>query len=92
VEPGPVAVHCETYPILRALSETARHSEHSGHLRNRLAWVLNLQHGFDAEKCRMLLAYCRHLAVILENVLMKRTQGSQSVLSVVTISITRSEW
>ena len=33
----------------------------------------------------MLLAYCRHLAVVLENVLMKQeAQGNQSVLSVVT--------
>ncbi|HEU0007463.1 MAG TPA: GAF domain-containing protein, partial [Terriglobia bacterium] len=78
----------ETYPILRVgYPETVRSIQSIPVIYgNRLAWVLQIYNTvLDAESVEMLLTYCRHLAVILENVLMKQeTQGSQSVLSVVT--------
>ena len=78
----------ETYPILRlGYPETVR-SVHNIPViyGNRLAWVLQIYNTvLDAESVEMLMAYCRHLAVVLENVLMKQeAQGNQSVLSVVT--------
>jgi diguanylate cyclase (GGDEF)-like protein len=78
----------ETYPILRlGYPETVR-SVHNIPViyGNRLAWVLQIYNAvLDEESVAMLLAYCRHLAVVLENVLMKQeAQGNQSVLSVVT--------
>ena len=79
---------CETYPILRlGYPETVRSIQSIPVIYgNRLAWVLQIYNTvLDAESVEMLLAYCRHLAVILENVLMKQeAQGNQSVLSVVT--------
>jgi len=78
----------ETYPILRVgYPETVRSIQSIPVIYgNRLAWVLQIYNTvLDVESVEMLLAYCRHLAVILENVLMKQeAQGNQSVLSVVT--------
>ncbi|MGH9428873.1 MAG: GAF domain-containing protein, partial [Terriglobia bacterium] len=78
----------ETYSILRlGYPETVR-SIHSIPILygDRLVWVLQIYNTvMEADSAEMLLAYCRHLAVILENVLMKQeAQGNQSVLSVVT--------
>lgn len=78
----------ETYPILRlGYPETVRSIQSIPVIYgNRLAWVLQIYNTvLDTESVEMLLAYCRHLAVVLENVLMKQeAQGNQSVLSVVT--------
>lgn len=78
----------DTYPILRlGYPETVRSIQSIPVIHaNRLAWVLQIYNTvLDAETVDMLLAYCRHVAVILENVLMKQeAQGNQSVLSVVT--------
>ncbi|MCI0623567.1 MAG: diguanylate cyclase [Acidobacteria bacterium] len=78
----------ETYPILRLGYPESVHSVQSLPVlhRNRLAWVVQVYNTpLDAESVELLQAYCRHLAVILENVLMKQeAQDNQSVLSVVT--------
>ena len=78
----------DTYPILRlGYPETVR-SIHSIPVidGSRLDFVLQIYNtALDAESVEILVAYCRHLAVVLENVLMKQAaQGNQSVLSVVT--------
>jgi diguanylate cyclase (GGDEF)-like protein len=78
----------ETYPILRlGYPETVRSVQSIPIIHgNRLAWVLQIYNTvLEAESVEILLAYCRHLAVVLENVLMKQeAHGNQSVLSVVT--------
>jgi diguanylate cyclase (GGDEF)-like protein len=78
----------DTYPILRlGYPETVRSIQNIPIIQgNRLAWVLQIYNTvLDAETVEILLAYCRHLAVVLENVLMKQeAHGNQSVLSVVT--------
>ena len=78
----------DTYPILRlGYPETVRSIQSIPVIHgNRLAFVLQIYNtALDAESVEILLAYCRHLAVVLENVLMKQAaQGNQSVLSVVT--------
>lgn len=85
---GEAQVINETYPILRlGYPETVR-GVHSIPVvyGNRLGWVLQIYNTvLDADVVEVLLAYCRHLSVILENVLMKQeAQGNQSVLSAVT--------
>ena len=78
----------ETYPILRlGYPETVRSVQSIPIIHgNRLAWVLQIYNTvLEAESVEILLAYCRHLAVVLENVLLKQeAHGNQSVLSVVT--------
>jgi diguanylate cyclase (GGDEF)-like protein len=78
----------ETYPILRlGYPETVRRVQSIPVIHgNRLAWVLQIYNTvLEAESVEILLAYCRHLAVVLENALMKQAvHGNQSVLSVVT--------
>jgi diguanylate cyclase (GGDEF)-like protein len=78
----------DTYPILRLGYPETVHSIQSIPVidGNRLAFVLQIYNTvLDAGCVEILLAYCRHLAVVLENVLMKQAaQGNQSVLSVVT--------
>ncbi len=78
----------DTYPILRlGYPETVRSIQSIPVIEgNRLAFVLQLYNtALDAESVEILLAYCRHLAVVLENVLLKQAaQGDQSVLSAVT--------
>jgi diguanylate cyclase (GGDEF)-like protein len=78
----------DTYPILRlGYPETVRSIQSIPIIHgNRVAWVLQVYNTvLDAESVEILLAYCRHLAVVLENALMKQqAQGNQSVLSVVT--------
>jgi diguanylate cyclase (GGDEF)-like protein len=78
----------EAYPILRlGYPETVRRVQSIPVIHgNRLAWVLQIYNTvLEAESVEILLAYCRHLAVVLENALMKQAvHGNQSVLSVVT--------
>jgi diguanylate cyclase (GGDEF)-like protein len=78
----------ETYPILRlGYPERIRSIQSIPVIQgNRLAWVLQIYNTvLDAESAEIMLAYCRHLAVVLENVLMKQeAHGNRSVLSVVT--------
>src|SRR5262245_44380386 len=78
----------EAYPILRmGYPESVRSIQSIPVIHeNRLAWVLQIYNTvLDRESIEILLAYCRHLAMVLENVSMKlEQQGSQSVLSVVT--------
>ena len=78
----------DTYPILRlGYPETVRSIQSIPIIDgNRLAFVLQIYNTvLDAESAEILLAYCRHLAVVLENVLMKQeAHGNQSVLSAVT--------
>src|SRR6185436_18731249 len=75
----------DTYPILRlGYPETVRSIQSIPVIQgNRLAWVLQIYNTvLDAETVGTLLGYCRHLAVVLENVLMKQeAHGNQSVLS-----------
>lgn len=78
----------DTYPILRlGYPETVRSVQSIPIIQaDRLGWVLQIYNTvLEAESVEILLAYCRHLAVVLENVLMKQeAHGNQSVLSVVT--------
>ena len=78
----------DTYPILRlGYPETVRSIQSIPIIDgNRLAFVLQIYNTvLDAESAEILLGYCRHLAVVLENVLMKQeAHGNQSVLSAVT--------
>ncbi len=78
----------ETYQILRTgFPETVR-SVHSFPVlyRGHLTWILQIYNTvLDAETIEMLQAYCRHVSLILENVLMKQeSQENTNLLSVVT--------
>ncbi len=77
-----------TYPILRmGYPETVNRIQcFPIFCKDRLVWVLQVFNtSLEPGSVELLLSYCRHLGVILENVLMKQhAQDNQGVLSVVT--------
>lgn len=78
----------ETYPILRMGYPEAVNRIQSFPIfcKDRLVWVLQVFNTvLEAGSVELLQTYCRHLGVILENVLMKQNaQDNQGILSVVT--------
>ncbi len=78
----------ETYQILKMGYPDTIHSIHSFPIfyRNHLAWVIQVYNTpLDQETVQMITAFCRHIAISLENISLRQEVRKHSkVLSVVT--------